>query len=93
MLGSAASNLTIRGVPAGGLGACARPSVLLRPLWPLVILCFLFAIYLPANWPWELPDWGTRGSERREGVGSFDRCCFQFLFNSSPFYFPNFCSR
>lgn len=22
-------------------------------------------------------------------MGSFDRCCFQFLCNSSPFYFPN----
>lgn len=41
------------------------------------------------TWPWEPSFWGTRGSERRKGVGSFDRCCFQFLCNSSPFYFPN----
>lgn len=52
----------------------------------LLPLCY----HQPTTWPWELPFWGIRGSERRKGVGSFDRCCFQFLGNSSPFYFPNF---
>lgn len=50
----------------------------------------MFPLYYhqPAACPWGLPFWGTRGSERRKGVVSFDRCCFQFLCNLPPSYFP-----
>lgn len=72
-----------------GSGPGPGLSVLLNPYGlschALLPLCH----HQPTTWPWELPFWGTRSSERRKGVGSFDRCCFQFLFNSSPFYFTN----
>lgn len=54
-----------------------------------IILCLYVPITTLPHGLGSLAPLGPRGSERRKQLGSFDRCCFQFLCISPSFYFSN----